>query len=329
MNGPPGTPPAKLRKKGLSQLSLNQRVTLIVALGSMVAAVASAFVAYQTYVVSEAALKIASDTRDTKTALKSLADLVHQTSAQVSATSQQLPPITKQAAAAEDEARALKEQLGPVQREAAAAEAQVKVANGSLAASEAQLQLARDEQRPWISVELTPIKAAPGVVYFVVKVSNVGHSPAFNVDPLFLSYVEDRGTAPPFPIKMESDACDQVDNEILDLGNQVQILFPGQSATPASAFSQNIVTYSQEDVAGKSAPDGTIRTLRLWAYGCVGYRFSKSEPAHHTAFAAALLWKTKTSAGEALTTPEIPVNQAIDGASLLVEPLQSSFTRID
>lgn len=181
-----------------------------------------------------------------------------------------------------------------------------------------QLAEMKSEQRAWMKVDAIevqstggpfnpggglffPAKGIPGGLPLIIRVKNVGRSPALNVRvgayaifghfeliPNLLSFEEDRCSG--------LDQMKNITPSMFDNIVSVPVIFPNDSYT----FDQTGVLIDQNKMIEISSKHNGIFTL--WFYGCIRYLLPGSDAPHSTSFMYSVLKK-----GDAAFTPWVNV----------------------
>lgn len=198
------------------------------------------------------------------------------------------------------------------------------------------------EQRPWIKVEIEPQTSFPGGVkdkqgkiqYFGaipinIYVSNVGHTPAFNIQPLILGYVDGPGHAD--AQAEQKRRCDQVAKTPLDNPTRGTILFPDEKHVPWSGLLGGGYGAAFEDGEvrkyGKMV-DGHL-TIHLWVIGCVSYSSGEQRIPHQTGFIYEVAILMPQPNGITEIDFSYPVDVSMPSDRMRLYPSPSSSVRTD
>jgi hypothetical protein len=158
-----------------------------------------------------------------------------------------------------------------------------------LSVMQGQLKAMETDQRPWIKVEAEisqglQVHGGDGILPTKFTLTNVGHTPAFNVQLEVWGFV----SVPGVDIMAEQkERCERVRNQPLDNPARGAILFPGDSMDPSRySFGASLVPhFSPEDVKNGLIDDGTgHKTISFWVYGCIDYAFGTPARHHQTGF---------------------------------------------
>ena len=146
----------------LRHLTVNERLTLLVGVGTLVVSILAAI--------------SAADNRDTRDAIRNLSELASQTKRQADASSAQVA--------------LLNDQLQALRRQAGSTDSLASAAGRSADAAADQVREMRDEKRPWITVgepvlvPQTPTDERWGQRWLAIPLSASGQRPAFKVTVL-------------------------------------------------------------------------------------------------------------------------------------------------
>jgi hypothetical protein len=154
-----------------------------------------------------------------------------------------------------------------------------------LAVMRRQLDAMEADQRPWIKIEATiagpltffePAGFADMPMHFIL--TNVGHSPAFNV----------RLTAWSFLLSLNhhdlerewEERCENFKRIPLDNPARGMILFPSDQMP----WSQSGIGLTPDDINKNTIDEGGKKGLDVWIYGCADYVFGEPQAHHQTGF---------------------------------------------
>jgi hypothetical protein len=228
--------------------------------------------------VAVAAYRIASDTRDVKTAVKNISDLATQTKRQADALDKQFGQVKREADAAQDQTSILRSEFGEMQSQTGAFQSSATAAQG-------QLREMRAEQRALIYADVTPASGFQywgpnGAILLHVVLHNIGHLPATHV--YFASHL--------YP--MLQNVSDR-DAQIYPLYRR-QFVFPPvcfkrQQEARGNVFQGRPVVvdadYSHAETGNfgiQSPPIPIGRPFSLTVLGCVTYTSPGDKRIHHT-----------------------------------------------
>jgi hypothetical protein len=150
-----------------------------------------------------------------------------------------------------------------------------------------QLAVMEDDQRPWIAVDVKPV--GPFVFYpdgggalpVTITPSNLGKSPAFNIEPAAWGYLKADDIN-----QEQRKRCELLRNRKQtrdDIAN-LSVVFPGQT-TPWHEHAGNIAAFfSAEQFRKNHHTVHGKEVLGFWVFGCVDYTFGEPKKHHQTGF---------------------------------------------
>jgi hypothetical protein len=199
-----------------------------------------------------------------------------------------------------------------------------------------QLDEMQADQRPWIRVELVPEFSLAGVtkdqkgvarygggVPMEIYLSNVGHSPAFNIRPTVFGYVAGEGHND--AAAEQKRRCDQFANAPLDNPARGTILFPDEKHVPWNMGGPLYVAgFNDEDVRKYGRTEKGRRVVTLYVIGCVAYGFGEPRSPHQTGFIYEIEITTQQAGKAVPVTYSIPADAFVPGANLSLIPGDSS-----
>jgi hypothetical protein len=162
---------------------------------------------------------------------------------------------------------------------------QIGALNSQLTVMQGQLKAMEADQRPWIKIEATiagpltffePVGFAGMPMHFML--TNVGHSPAFNV----------RLTAWSFLLSLNhhdlerewGERCENFKRTPLDNPARGMILFPSDQLP----WDQSGIGLTPDDIKKNIIDEGGNKGLDVWIYGCADYVFGEPKAHHQTGF---------------------------------------------
>jgi hypothetical protein len=168
---------------------------------------------------------------------------------------------------------------------ASAAKTQAEALGQQAAIMQGQLKAMEADQRPWIKIEATiagpltffePVGFADMPMHFML--TNVGHSPAFNV----------RLTAWSFLLSLNhhelerewGERCENFKRTPLDNPARGMILFPCDQLP----WDQSGIGLTPDDIKKNIIDEGGNKGLDVWIYGCADYVFGEPKAHHQTGF---------------------------------------------
>lgn len=195
--------------------------------------------------------------------------------------------------------------------------------NRQLTAMQGQVDAMLADQRPWLKVSVkirapfsivvdakAPSKLVFGSLPLDVSISNVGRSPAFNVQYGVWGFLEKPGRDVMAQMKI---SCERMRTQPLDNPSRGAIIFPNDSINPDDfGFGGSLVAgFSSDDLKEALSKDAQGEHFGFWIYGCVDYVFGQPQQHHQTGF----LYRV----GKIIDRPGLP-----QGLTFQLDPLESS-----
>lgn len=281
----------------LTELNVNERLTALLAVATVIIGISS-------LVVSCQALQVASDSSDLKTAITKLSELATQTKRQADATNSQLAAVREQVAALKEQAAEAKRQTQAISEQTTAikqsAESAVQSAGAQIESARAQTRAANAaaaSQRPGIAlteVTMAGFDGAPekeGVfkdqvkIAFNYKYTNVGGTPWELIDNAMVIL-----TVPKLPERPDYSLAQHMrgDGLVIPKGHWMNLTgspYLGFTKLQAQAVNEGKLQVFMYGIITYRAPDGDHRfcyAYQIPIHGGASTRYvSAGGPAYH------------------------------------------------
>ena len=232
----------------------------------------------------------------------------------------------EEANALRTEVSAVKDQTAKIGKQAAAALKQAEstaiIAENSgeeASALNAQTQIAKDDQRPWVTIRLStnsPFQSFLQPVHdsfmpINVTLKKIGHAPAYNVRVLVLGYLVYGNHTD--VVGEATKRCEAFRKPDLSNPAEGQVLFPGEEqhdgdgrslGTPAIGF------ISPEIEQGTVTTPAGLRYIQPSLFACVDYTFGTPRT-HHQSGVIYSLWHVERHDGHETINPNFDITQPL------------------